>query len=179
MNPIRIILLFLYRDDVGIMMKGTQKLQVSDEHKELRVLDKFNSLLQPKPQVPGGQTATQIFFQSTKFSEATVYRLNNMAGLHGPLNYLLELSYCKHYLDHEGAKHPKFRILVIKLGDWMLLPDYSGLELKEGWFRLDIRKKFLTVRVMRPWNRLPREAGDAPPLEGFKARLNEALSNLG
>ena len=29
------------------------------------------------------------------------------------------------------------------------------------------------------WNRLPREAAAAPSLAGFKARLDEALSNLG
>ena len=42
---------------------------------------------------------------------------------------------------------------------------------KEGRFRLDIRKKFLTVRVVRHWNRLSREVVDAPSLEVFKARL--------
>ncbi|KFR11961.1 hypothetical protein N306_06599, partial [Opisthocomus hoazin] len=51
-------------------------------------------------------------------------------------------------------------------------------KLKEGRFRLDIRKKFFTVRVVRHWNRLPREAVDAPSLEVFKARLDGALSNL-
>ncbi|KFQ93090.1 hypothetical protein Y956_06814, partial [Nipponia nippon] len=54
----------------------------------------------------------------------------------------------------------------------------NGFKLKEGRFRLDIRKKFFTVRVVRHWNRLPREGVDAPSLEVFKARLNGALSNL-
>ncbi|KFZ62635.1 hypothetical protein N321_11979, partial [Antrostomus carolinensis] len=54
----------------------------------------------------------------------------------------------------------------------------NGSKLKEGRFRLDIRKKFFTVRVVRHWNRLPREAVDAPSLEVFKGRLDEALSNL-
>ncbi|KFZ47208.1 hypothetical protein N321_13855, partial [Antrostomus carolinensis] len=54
----------------------------------------------------------------------------------------------------------------------------NGSKLKEGRFRLDIRKKFFTVKVVRHWNRLPREAVDAPSLEVFKARLDEALSNL-
>ena len=47
-----------------------------------------------------------------------------------------------------------------------------------GRFRLDIRKKFFTVRVLRHWHRLPRAAVDAPSLEVFKARLDRALSNL-
>ncbi|KFU97920.1 hypothetical protein N339_06630, partial [Pterocles gutturalis] len=51
-------------------------------------------------------------------------------------------------------------------------------KLKEGRFRLDIRKTFFTLRVVRQQNRLPREAVDAPSLEVFKARLDEALSNL-
>ena len=36
----------------------------------------------------------------------------------------------------------------------------------------------MTVRVVRPWNRLPREVVDAPCLEVFKAGLDETLSNL-
>ncbi|KFW78867.1 hypothetical protein N305_03986, partial [Manacus vitellinus] len=45
-------------------------------------------------------------------------------------------------------------------------------------FRLYIRNKFFTVRVVRQWNRLPREAVDAPSLKVFKARLGGALRNL-
>ncbi|KFQ39138.1 hypothetical protein N332_12396, partial [Mesitornis unicolor] len=54
----------------------------------------------------------------------------------------------------------------------------NGFKLKEGRFRLDIRRKFFTVRVMRHWHRLPREAVDAPSLAVFKARLDGALSSL-
>jgi len=54
----------------------------------------------------------------------------------------------------------------------------DGCKLKEGRFRLDIRKKFFTLRVMKHWPRLPREAVAAPSLELVKARLDGALSNL-
>jgi len=54
----------------------------------------------------------------------------------------------------------------------------DGFKLKERRFRLDIRRKFFTESVMRSWNRLSREAVDAPSLEAFKIRLNGALDNL-
>ncbi|KFW06644.1 hypothetical protein N326_08555, partial [Eurypyga helias] len=54
----------------------------------------------------------------------------------------------------------------------------NGFKLKEGRLRFSMRKKFFMERVVRHWNRLPREAVDAPSLEVFKARLDEALGNL-
>ena len=43
---------------------------------------------------------------------------------------------------------------------------------------MDIRGKFFTQRVVMHWNRLPKEAVDAPSLEAFKARLDVALGSL-
>jgi len=65
-------------------------------------------------------------------------------------------------------------------GEWDITPRTrgDGFRLKEGRFRLDIRKKFFPVRVGRLWPRLPREAVAAPSLAGFKARLDGAWSIL-
>ncbi|KFM05114.1 hypothetical protein AS27_03734, partial [Aptenodytes forsteri] len=54
----------------------------------------------------------------------------------------------------------------------------NGFKLKGGRFRLDLRKKFFTLRVVKHWHRLPREVVDAPSLETFQVRLDGALSNL-
>jgi len=37
---------------------------------------------------------------------------------------------------------------------------------------------FFTMKVVKHWHRLPREAVAAPSLEVFKARLDGALGNL-
>jgi len=43
---------------------------------------------------------------------------------------------------------------------------------------MDIRKKFYTMKVVKHWNRLPREVEEVPSLKTIKVNLNGALSNL-
>ena len=54
----------------------------------------------------------------------------------------------------------------------------NGFTLRQGRFRLGIRRKLFTQRVVTHWNRLSKEAVDAPSLEAFKARLDVTLSSL-
>ena len=54
-----------------------------------------------------------------------------------------------------------------------------GFKLKEGRFRLDVRGKFFTRRVVRCWNSCPERLWmPRPSLEVFKARLDGALGSL-
>ena len=74
-----------------------------------------------------------------------------------------------------GYRKAEEGIFIWEHSDRMRKNDFK---LKEGIFRLDIRKKSFIVRVVRHWNRLPRESVDAPSLEALKARLDGAVSNL-
>ena len=62
--------------------------------------------------------------------------------------------------------------------EWSDRTKGNGFKLKEGRFRLVIKRKSFTQGLVKHWHRLPREAVGAPSLEVFKARLDGALNNL-
>ncbi|KAK4813947.1 hypothetical protein QYF61_003108 [Mycteria americana] len=63
-------------------------------------------------------------------------------------------------------------------GDLIALYNYLKGGCREGRFRLDIRKFYFTERVVKHWNRLPREVVESPSLEVFKRCLDEVLRDM-
>jgi len=57
-------------------------------------------------------------------------------------------------------------------------PRDNGFKIKEGRFRLHHGNKLFITRMVRPWNRLPRDVVDSSSLEVFITMLDGALVSL-
>ena len=54
----------------------------------------------------------------------------------------------------------------------------NGHKLKHRKFHLNMQKNFFPLRVIEPWNRLPREVVESPSLEILKNCLDVVLCSL-
>jgi len=70
---------------------------------------------------------------------------------------------------------------VLISSPWDPVPGGVGVaqsHLPQGRFRLDMSKPFFAQRVLKPWNRLPREVLNASCHSVLQSHLGNALKNM-
>jgi len=92
--------------------------------------------------------------------------------------------YCKVSPQHSllQAEQPQLSAFLHSKGVpslWSFCsPSSYGLRLHQGRFRLNIRKNCFTERVVKHWNRLPREVVESSSLEVSRKRVDMALEDV-
>jgi len=67
------------------------------------------------------------------------------------------------------------RLFSVVCSDWTRS---NGIKFEHRKFCTNMWKNFFMVRMMEPWNRLPREVVESPTMETFKTHLDAYMCNL-
>ena len=73
----------------------------------------------------------------------------------------------------EGRWHLQAAVRRSQATEW-----FSVSKVCQGRFRVDIGKHFFTERMVKHWNRLPKEVVDVPSPSVFKRHLDNALNDM-